>query len=44
MRYRSSAPWPERFWERVQKTDGCWFWLGRVDQNGYGNASVPRGL
>jgi hypothetical protein len=20
--------WEERFWRRVQKTDGCWFWLG----------------
>jgi hypothetical protein len=24
------------FWPRVKKTVGCWLWLGRVDQDGYG--------
>lgn len=25
-----------RFWAKVEKTDGCWNWTGRVDPNGYG--------
>jgi hypothetical protein len=24
------------FWERVQKSDGCWLWLGPRDKRGYG--------
>ena len=27
----------ERFWEKVHKTDGCWFWTGAVNKNGYGS-------
>lgn len=23
------------FWSHVQKSDGCWLWLGRTDQQGY---------
>lgn len=26
----------QRFWERVQKTDGCWLWMGAKDKDGYG--------
>jgi hypothetical protein len=26
----------ERFWARVDKTDGCWSWMGRKDREGYG--------
>lgn len=26
----------ERFWSKVQKTDGCWEWTGRRNQDGYG--------
>ena len=27
----------ERFWQKVQFThDGCWFWLGSPDKDGYG--------
>lgn len=26
-----------RFWEKVQKTDGCWVWLGCIKSNGYGS-------
>jgi hypothetical protein len=29
-------PWQDHFWERVEKTDGCWFWRGRLNQHGYG--------
>lgn len=25
-----------RFWSKVNKTDGCWLWLARVDKDGYG--------
>jgi hypothetical protein len=29
---------PARFWSRVHKmpADGCWFWLGNLDKDGYG--------
>lgn len=26
----------ERFWSKVDKTDGCWDWTGSVYSNGYG--------
>lgn len=26
----------ESFWARVEKTDGCWWWRGKRDSNGYG--------
>ena len=26
----------ERFWSRVQKTDGCWLWTAGKNNNGYG--------
>jgi hypothetical protein len=29
-----------RFWSKVQKTDGCWLWLGRPDKDGYGKLRV----
>jgi hypothetical protein len=29
-------PATERFWMQVEKTDGCWKWLGFKDKNGYG--------
>ncbi len=25
-----------RFWEKVTMGDGCWLWLGGLDQDGYG--------
>lgn len=41
--YRSD-PLPEKvisdFWERVEKTDGCWNWIGSINKNGYGQMSV----
>lgn len=27
---------PEEFWKRVQKSDGCWEWMGYVKSDGYG--------
>jgi hypothetical protein len=34
----------ERFWPRVNKTDGCWLWVGGKNQDGYGVyfGGVPR--
>jgi uncharacterized protein YerC len=32
--YRKSAP--ERFWDRVYKTESCWIWEGTKDRDGYG--------
>ncbi len=29
-------PISERFWEKVEKTDGCWLWRGHVSPEGYG--------
>lgn len=26
----------EKFWRQVQKSEGCWLWLGKRDQKGYG--------
>jgi hypothetical protein len=34
--YRQSpVPLADRFWARVEKTDGCWEWQGKLNQ-GYG--------
>lgn len=31
----------ERFWEKVQKTDTCWFWTGYIHtRTGYGRISM----
>ncbi len=29
-----------RFWPRVQKTSGCWQWIGCVSDHGYGKISM----
>ncbi len=31
--------WPNTFWSRVQKSDGCWLWLGTLVK-GYGQTSM----
>lgn len=28
---------PERFWAKVDKTDGCWMWVGALTSAGYGS-------
>lgn len=33
----------ERFWERVQKTIGCWVWTGAKYSSGYGRFFLVRG-
>lgn len=30
------APIEERFWNKVRKTDDCWFWTGSKSDRGYG--------
>ncbi len=32
----------DRFWPNVQKSDGCWKWIGAVNASGYGRLSVSR--
>lgn len=29
-------PLPERFWKKVNKTEGCWLWIGTLSSYGYG--------
>jgi len=31
-----SRPLQERFWEKVEKTDSCWLWRGKLNSKGYG--------
>lgn len=38
-RQRTRRPLSERFWEKVQKTDGCWLWTGNRHPKGYGYIS-----
>jgi hypothetical protein len=35
-RIRRSEP-EERFWAKVEKTDGCWLWRGSLFASGYGS-------
>lgn len=30
----------ERFWSRTHKTDSCWYWLGSLNEDGYGKCSI----
>lgn len=40
---RHPRPLAERFWESVQKSDGCWLWTGSQNGRGYGAiGSGPR--
>lgn len=32
----------DRFWSKVQKSDGCWLWAGNQTRDGYGYASIGR--
>lgn len=40
---RLDASVRERFWAKVQKTDGCWLWTASRNTRGYGRASIGRG-
>src|SRR3990172_9835358 len=33
---KPKIPIEKRFWNRVEKTDKCWIWLGPKDAFGYG--------
>lgn len=33
----------ERFWSKVEKTNGCWFWIAAIDAAGYGRFVWPGG-
>ena len=37
------AHWRTQFWDRVEKSDGCWTWVGAYADDGYGILSVARG-
>jgi hypothetical protein len=37
--YNSVGELPDRFWDKVNKTDTCWLWTGKVD-DGYGRYSI----
>src|SRR3990167_242163 len=37
-----SSSFPERFWAKVKKTDGCWLWQGVITRLGYGQ--IGRGI
>jgi hypothetical protein len=26
----------DRFWKKVEKSEGCWIWTGALDKDGYG--------
>jgi HNH endonuclease len=30
-----------RFWSKVRKTRGCWYWIGQKSSNGYGVFLLP---
>lgn len=34
------VPMELRFWNRVQKSEGCWLWLGKLNGDGYGHVTV----
>jgi hypothetical protein len=34
----------ERFWSKVERTDGCWKWLGQIAGNGYAAFSMHNRL
>jgi hypothetical protein len=36
---RPPRPESERFWEKVEKSDGCWLWTAQIGSNGYGRFS-----
>jgi len=38
-----TRPLQERFWEKVQKTDGCWIWIAARLPQGYGIFCLKKG-
>ena len=37
--YKQRKPWPQRFWDKVCKSDSCWEWGASLDHHGYGQIS-----
>lgn len=37
------VPLAERFWQKVQQTEGCWLWTGWRGPGGYGELRLVRG-
>lgn len=37
---KKRRPTVDRFWEKVEKTEGCWNWTGAVYGGGYGNLNA----
>lgn len=35
--HRPPTPAVDRFWPKVQKTNGCWVWIGAIGSHGYGS-------
>jgi hypothetical protein len=33
-------PLADRFWEKVDKSDGCWLWTGATSDRGYGSVNT----
>lgn len=40
MPQRNGGDYSDRFWSRVEKTDGCWLWRGTVHHTGYGVLTI----
>lgn len=36
----AALPLEQRFWPKVEKTDGCWNWKGALNTSGYGRLSL----
>ena len=32
--------WEQKFWDKIRKTDNCWFWEGALNDSGYGVMGV----
>lgn len=46
-RARMAIPYPTTdritlFWSKVHRSDGCWFWQGSTNPDGYGNFNIKR--
>ena len=42
MRQECTPTFIERFWSKVEKTEGCWEWRGNLHNAGYGSVFVSK--